>query len=563
MITILELQKTLNISAKEKNVRLDQLIKAIEYISTNMDHLSDSIRKNVDVVAQYNKDQKPILSGITSLFKDKKDSIKDKLKPINMLRSAFGIKEGSRSLADIIIGGIERKKELSKNKKEFAKDYTTFNKKGIAEKNLLGDKVAEKRANELFDKIKAKQVELASANIQVERGKNSVFGRPLQKDVNQQEKIQDELKELMEHGFKQQAIKTTDSNKILDPKTPSQSLDNLTEDSVENAKRMDQQTDVLKQIELNTKGGDKSAVSKIKPTGGGLLGGLGNFFKDLVPEFLKTFSGFIMGGIATIGEGLLGGLKFLFNPAKLGKLISKVFLPITIIATLFSGIYDAFKEYQKSGDIEKALVAGLGGMLKFLSFGLFDKDTVQGLLDKVEPLVANYIVDPIMNLINGISDMFMKYIGDPIENAFKLVKDTFLDISISIIKFLRGIEIPKVVFGKGEFYETSFGPYHPFANDSNKKTLDSFEKSRSDNKQVKPESLEPAVKPSQAAIIKDKTNDVKQADKQSTNETGVNQTVISAPTTINKSNTNQFSTKVVRNSDSSIVRYNTSRAYMF
>jgi hypothetical protein len=44
---------------------------------------------------------------------------------------------------------------------------------------------------------------------------------------------------------------------------------------------------------------------------------------------------------------------------------------------LFSGITDGFKKYQETGSFSEAIVAGLGGMLSFLTFGLFGEDTLK------------------------------------------------------------------------------------------------------------------------------------------------------------------------------------------
>lgn len=58
----------------------------------------------------------------------------------------------------------------------------------------------------------------------------------------------------------------------------------------------------------------------------------------------------------------------------LPKLISRFFAPLAIIGALFSGISDAIDEYAKSGNIWKAVQAGLAGILDFITFGLIDEE---------------------------------------------------------------------------------------------------------------------------------------------------------------------------------------------
>ena len=44
-----------------------------------------------------------------------------------------------------------------------------------------------------------------------------------------------------------------------------------------------------------------------------------------------------------------------------------------IVGALFEGLMDGFNEFMATGDIGKAIVAGLAGIVDFLTFGLFDK----------------------------------------------------------------------------------------------------------------------------------------------------------------------------------------------
>lgn len=154
------------------------------------------------------------------------------------------------------------------------------------------------------------------------------------------------------------------------------------------------------EVQKNKIQGPKAAGEKTEgsgPGGGGLI--------DTVMSF---FSG-----------GFMKAIKFIFNPRMLGKIFSKVFLPIAIIGTLFSGIKDGFKRYQETGSLTDAISAGLGGMLEFVTFGLFGEDTLKSLWQSITDFFTP-ITESISNVFKGIKD-FVKGlfpgIGDDVPDA--------------------------------------------------------------------------------------------------------------------------------------------------
>ena len=108
-------------------------------------------------------------------------------------------------------------------------------------------------------------------------------------------------------------------------------------------------------------------------------------------------------------------IKSIFNVKSLMKIFSKVFLPLAIIGTLFSGITAGFKKYQETGSFSEAIVSGLGGMLKFLTFGLFGEDTLKSLFDSISGFFSP-ITDTISNIFNGIKDFFKGLFGIQVED---------------------------------------------------------------------------------------------------------------------------------------------------
>lgn len=107
---------------------------------------------------------------------------------------------------------------------------------------------------------------------------------------------------------------------------------------------------------------------------------------------------------------VFGFIRKLFKPKMLGKIFSKVFLPLTIIATLFTGITDGWKRYQETGSLSEAIFAGLGGMMEFLTFGLLGEDTLKSVWESVSGFL-NPILEKIGSVFNGIKSWFVSLFG--------------------------------------------------------------------------------------------------------------------------------------------------------
>ena len=174
------------------------------------------------------------------------------------------------------------------------------------------------------------------------------------------------------------------------------------ESEVERSKDIDffKQEDA-RESAMEDRGGDQKAtiISGEKPSTEKEGGFLGSF----IPDFAKNF---------------ISGFKKLFTGGKLtkilGKVFSKVVLPLVIIGTLFSGITAGFKKYQETGSFKDAIVAGLGGMLDFITVGLVGENELKNVFDSVSSFL-----DPIMNKISeiftGIKNFFIKLFGGTVE----------------------------------------------------------------------------------------------------------------------------------------------------
>jgi len=262
--------------------------------------------------------------------------------------------------------------------------------------------------------------------------------------------------------------------------------------SNEAARSQGEMKDLMKQIAENTKpASGKGGVTpeKVKPAEG--EGG----FLDTIMSFL--------------GDGLMKSLKSLFSPARLLKGLLKVFAIGAIVGALWEGIKDGFDEYMATGDIGKALIAGLAGIVDFLTFGLFDKEKIKEVIGDMAGWINDHVVKPFVDFAVGLKDSFLALVQS---------------IGIPEIKF----KIP--VIGK----EVAIGPFYPFKNDAGGSKAE-------------------APAPSSASAVEQKSADNAAAaipDSGGGNKTNV----VNAPV-VNNTTQNQVIRAPIRNQDSSAGSY--------
>jgi hypothetical protein len=318
--------------------------------------------------------------------------------------------------------------------------------------------------------------------------------------------------EMMEHrNVLTDAYSATDkASHVFDPsirgrevtpegvKTPTQTAADTMqnqETQIEGAKSQEHMSELLNKIEENTRGG-KGAAEKVKPEkvaggGGGLM--------DMITGLL--------------GDGLMKALKSFFNPKTILKSLGKIFVIGAVIGALFEGVMDGFNEFMESGDIGKALIAGLAGIVDFLTFGLFDKDAIKEVIGDMAGWINEHVVKPFVDFAVGLKDSFLALIES---------------IGIPEIKF----KIP--VIGK----EVAIGPFYPFKSDAGGSKT--------------PE----APAPTSASTVDQKSADNAGAALPEKQAGGT--TVVNAPTN-NSTTQNQNIRAPIRNQDSSATRYADSR----
>jgi ribosomal protein L14E/L6E/L27E len=164
--------------------------------------------------------------------------------------------------------------------------------------------------------------------------------------------------------------------------------------------------------------------------------------KSPTPEKKEDGGGFLNSIMSMLVNGLMGGLKFLLNPGAILKLIGKVFVIGALLISLFQGITAAFDKWKETGSIKEAIIAGLGAIIDFLTFGLFGEDSVKKIFKAVEDFI-DPIVNSVKDVILSIKDWVANNVGIP-------------EISIPVPKVLQKLGAPEKI---------SIGPWYPFKDD--------------------------------------------------------------------------------------------------
>lgn len=230
------------------------------------------------------------------------------------------------------------------------------------------------------------------------------------------------------------------------------------------------------------------------------------------PETKENESGGILDSIMSfLGEGFMTAMRVIFNPKNILKAFTKFFLPAMIVGSLVNGIIDSFKTFMNGGSFTDVIIAGLGGVLEFLSFGLFDAKSLKKVIDTVSGFVTEYLIDPVVNF-------------------FKSVKDGFLNV-------LASIGIPEIKLFKNPITgnDVTIGPFYPFkgANSAS------------------------AEKPSvtNGSAIYNKSSDNANATVANSTQKPQGPVVVNAPTTVANNKQNIAMNTPVRNDDGGFNRY--------
>lgn len=351
-------------------------------------------------------------------FTDKKEGIKEK----------FGIENGGLKktvLGALNVGGIFNK--------------TLERDKFVAQQKALGSTSTTKQLKEDFEGANkaAKLTQKTEAAIARQKQTAGVDDEEYLRTVSPEfaKLLEKRQQNADEYGKYQRAtdIKSPTPVTRLDsaqgmnvfnkPITPTQTAAEAAQnaETAEESKKMEQdQTDYLKIIAENTIP-DKNAKTKRteekKPEGGGLLG-----------TILAAAGGFLSGMLGSmfsmLSKGLMAAFRALLSPGVILKALGKVFAIGMVVGALFEGIMDGFDEFSKSGSIGKALIAGLAGVIDFITFGLFDKEKIKEVIGDFSKWTYDHLIKPFTDFLGGIKDKFLEFFGFQKTTTEQHVKQT-------------------------------------------------------------------------------------------------------------------------------------------
>ena len=499
----------------DKNVTrvTDSLVKKTgDGITSNTKKLFDEIKNQTKVIQKLSKDeiksitetvlerrqQKTIGTKIESM----KGSVKDFFTMRGFMDKTGIVKKGTGGILDNMLQNREEKKQYVDVRKKVEK---------AGDPSLVQNKKYMKGLTDDWKKIQTVQNDIRKNEEAIGKMKKAGFN-------------EDQLANTKELTFREElarklsAIDTRVSpekeNPKEKPKTANDKADAVdAEARDEQIAATEEQSKLLKQIAENT---GEGKAGKVKPEkkeekdeGGGLFGGL-----------IKNWK-----------KSLISGFKAMFNPKMLMKLLTKVALPVLIITSIVKGLMAGFDEFKKSGSIKEAIIAGLGAILKFISFGLFDKESIRGIVNAVAGLYTEYIEKPIKAFVGAIT------------SVFTTVSDFFKSAIESFTGLLKSIGIPEFKFKIPVVgTEVSLGPYYPFADGGAKPA---------------PTSTPPtAAKPTSAAEVSGKS-----AENAGAAQSGGGSSVVVAPSTTVNNTKNEATVyrHSTRNTESTFNRHIDSR----
>jgi hypothetical protein len=323
------------------------------------------------------------------------------------------------------------------------------------------------------------------------------------------------------------------------------------ESQLEQQRSQEKSVALLEKIEENTRGakGATSAPPKESQASGGLL---------------DSIMGFIGPSIASL-------FKSIFNPRNLLKAFTKIFVPAMIIGSIVNGIVDAFKKFFNGGSFLDVMIAGLGGVLSFLTFGLIDGKTIKKIADFMGGFIDEYVITPIKDFVSYIGESFNKYIAEPLATVFAPITNFFKQIKDQVFGFLEDFGIPEIGFTIPIINKkVSIGPFYPFrAQESASKVqtkTPELNKSTISNENIvqiaKASELVKVEKPTVStgnAVYDQSSKNTEMAMKPVPTQTPI---VVSAPTTNNTTKQSIAMPAPVRNQDSEFGRYVSRRALM-
>lgn len=515
--------------------------KIVKNSQRQLNATEELIKKLDELVGAYKSIEIQPEGVIKGAVKDRAKEIKNGFSLDSILRKVLNPSNGS--LLDKIVDRIEDKRIFKTEKKEEKKLF----KENFFNNTALGrtvDPKSEKGKN-LFEteykRFEALQKMKAAKEKEIARKEKAAnlfggMGGPTKKDLAEMQRINNTIEA--------NSIRVSKGKKAEEEflggrvsKEENISYGTLEDESYNDISK------VLKLIEINTRP-DKYGADDIEKDREKILksksGGSSQRIEIIKPEDIENATGG-KGIFSSIFDGIKGVISKLFSPRLLLRTITKIFAPAMLIASIFNGIKDGITEFAESGSISKALIAGFGGILDFLTFGILDKKSLQNFVD--------YVNEGIGKLIDGLKDI----ISGPINAMFESVSNFYKKLVDTVGSFIKKT---KNFFGFGDKKDEVIAPKSS-TNDT-KKEVKKIEKaanqSKSDILKDKPP-VKKSGEENQALSMKEKRSEIdKLKMKVESNKNGNNSTVV-APVVNTSASTHVHQKAPVRNTEASVNRY--------
>jgi hypothetical protein len=200
-------------------------------------------------------------------------------------------------------------------------------------------------------------------------------------------------------------------------------------------------------------GKDKKEPTEAKKDGGGLLSGLMDMLNPI-----NLLKGLFM--------GIVGAFGALFSGGSILAILSKIFLPAMIIGGLINGIMDGINTFKETGSITDTLISALGGFLQFITFGLFNEDSLRKGMDTA----LTYINPLLLSVTQFFDDVvsFFKNLGIPGIPFSKFTTITFPETIRTAVSLLGG------TLPSSYTLINDTKPYYPFKKDTSSTATESY-----------------------------------------------------------------------------------------
>lgn len=170
----------------------------------------------------------------------------------------------------------------------------------------------------------------------------------------------------------------------------------------------------------------------------------------------KTFGKALFSRLGLLFSGILLFFKKLipnavkFMVKQLPKLVLRfVALPFMIVGGLVQGIVDAWEKWKATGSIKDTIIAGLAGVIDFISLGFLDSELITNILNSIGDLFGTIVTD-IKQTFNLHGSSFVEVLMDGLTKVGQFLYDN------TIGKMLENLHVLGDLISESGFLDPVF-----------------------------------------------------------------------------------------------------------